>query len=58
MERYIEQIRIKKAKEFLKSADIKIFEVSEKVGYINPNYFAKVFKKHTGLAPAGFKERM
>lgn len=53
---YITQVRIDKAKELLKSQDLKIFEIAEMVGYPNPRYFSKVFKKLTGLHPSQYKE--
>jgi two-component system, response regulator YesN len=53
---YITKVRIEKAKELLKSPDLKIFEIAEMVGYPNPRYFSKVFKKATNLHPSQYKE--
>lgn len=53
---YITKIRIEKAKELLKSPDLKIFEIAEMVGYPNPRYFSKVFKKVTSLHPSQYKD--
>ncbi|MDF2908006.1 MAG: AraC family transcriptional regulator [Herbinix sp.] len=53
---YITKVRIEKAKELLKSPDLKIFEIAEMVGYPNPRYFSKVFKKVTNLHPSQYKE--
>lgn len=49
---YVIQIRIEKAKELLQSnQNCKIKEVAAYVGYEDPLYFSKVFKKMTGLSP-------
>ncbi|MEK3881197.1 response regulator [Paenibacillus sp. FSL M7-0420] len=52
---YITQIRIGKAKELLLTTDLKVMEISERVGYENPHYFSTVFKKTTGLHPLKFR---
>lgn len=52
---YINIIRIKKAKELLKAEEVSIKEVCFLVGYSDPNYFSKVFKKYEGYSPSEFK---
>lgn len=52
---YINMLRIKKAKELLRSDYMSIKEVGYEVGYSDPNYFSKVFKKYEGLSPKEFK---
>ena len=52
---YINMIRIRKAKELLKKNDMSIKEVSYSVGYSDPNYFSKVFKKYEGYSPKEYK---
>lgn len=52
---YLLEIRMKKAMELIRSKDIKIYEVSDKVGYSNAQYFSVCFKKYTGFSPSEFK---
>lgn len=54
---YITEIRIERAKEFLKDRRTKLYEVAELVGYNDANYFSKTFKKLTGLNPSEFREK-
>lgn len=54
---YIVEVRIEKSKEYLKDNRLKLFEVAKNVGYSEANYFAKVFKKLTGLTPSEYRER-
>lgn len=52
---YITKVRIEAAKELLETTDFKVLEVAEMVGYDNPHYFSKVFKKYTGVLPVKFR---
>jgi two-component system, response regulator YesN len=47
--------RINKAKQLLKTTDMKSYEVGEHVGISDPAYFSLLFKKHTGSSPSGFR---
>jgi transcriptional regulator GlxA family with amidase domain len=42
---------LKKAKEFLLNEDIKISEISYRVGFGSPTYFSKCFHEYFGVAP-------
>lgn len=55
--RYISEYRLTKAKDLLKSPDIKINDVALKVGYSDGNYFTKIFKKETGLTPSEYRKK-
>lgn len=52
---YITRTKMEYAKSLLLNDDLKIYEISKKVGYENPNYFAKVFKKSFGISPQDFR---
>lgn len=52
---YITRTKMEYAKSLLVNDDFKIYEISKKVGYENPNYFAKVFKKSFGVSPQDFR---
>ncbi len=54
--KYLTMFRLEKAKELLRTTDIKIVTVSEMVGYLNSSYFCLLFKNHTGKTPAKFRE--
>ncbi|MCR8659587.1 response regulator transcription factor [Paenibacillus endoradicis] len=54
---YLIDIRIDKAKQFLINyPHMKNYEISQSVGYSDPVYFQKLFKKVTGLTPREYKE--
>ena len=49
---YLNNIRLDKAKELIKSTNLLISEIAEKVGYKDTSYFTQIFKKQTGFAPS------
>ncbi|KGE19303.1 response regulator [Paenibacillus wynnii] len=53
---YIIEIRIRKAKQLLKnSPDLKVHEIGSEVGYPDPAYFNKLFKRVVGVTPNEYK---
>lgn len=53
---YLTEIRIAKAKEFLGDYSLKIYAVSDMVGYSDPKYFSKVFKQAVGVTPKEYRK--
>ncbi len=53
---YLNQVRIKRAKELLKETNMVILDIAIYVGYEDQSYFSKVFKKNTGQTPYQFKK--
>lgn len=52
---YINEVRIEKAKEFLRKPEYKISEVAEAVGYDKMNAFLYFFKESTGMTPGEYR---
>lgn len=53
---YIIEIRLRKAKYLLKNAlDLKVHEIGAEVGYGDPAYFNKLFKRVVGVTPNEYK---
>lgn len=52
---YLTKVRIEKAKELLKSTELKTYKISELVGYSNSRYFSDVFQKNVGVTPTTFR---
>ncbi|WP_320129260.1 response regulator [uncultured Sphaerochaeta sp.] len=53
---YLQDIRIKQAKQLLTETTHSISEISQKVGYHDPKHFAKVFKKACKIKPNEFRK--
>lgn len=56
--KYLTSIRISKAKELLESTSCPVNEIGSIVGYDNPLYFSRIFKKQTGLSPATYRKAL
>ncbi|WP_282936459.1 helix-turn-helix domain-containing protein [Paenibacillus sp. RC67] len=52
---YLTDLRMEKAKEMLRNSELKINEVSEKVGYQH-SYFNRIFKKYEGVTPSQYRD--
>ena len=53
---YLIRIRMEQAKKMLADTDKKTYEVSEDVGYDDPSYFGRLFKKYTGFTPIEYRD--
>lgn len=53
---YLTKIRMERAKTYLLTNRYKNYEVSEMLGYKNPDYFCRLFKNYFGVTPSEFKK--
>ena len=54
---YIHLVRLEKAKNMLLSSNYSISEIALAVGYPDPYYFSRLFRKKTGISPSEYKKR-
>ncbi|MDY8021682.1 response regulator transcription factor [Paenibacillus polymyxa] len=54
---YIIRMRMERALYLLKYSNKKIYEITTELGYQNPQYFSKMFKKHYGMTPHEFRDQ-
>ena len=53
---YLTNFRVNEAKKLLKDRNISVKDVGMRVGYYDSNYFAKVFKRITGMIPSEYRD--
>lgn len=53
---FIRIVRMKKAGELLHISNTSVAEVAFKVGYSDPDYFSRIFKKHFGKTPSEYQK--
>lgn len=53
---YLNRLRIEKAKIFLDTTSLKVYEIAIKVGFQNAEHFSRSFKKYVGMSPKKYKQ--
>jgi len=52
---YLHRIRIEKAIEYLLTTDLSVSQIGQNVGFMNDNYFIKIFKRMMGTTPSQYR---
>lgn len=55
---YLSNFRVEKAKQLLEDITINVKEISDRVGYRDSNYFAKIFKRIVGVTPSDYRRKV
>ena len=56
LNRYIRVFRMEKAKELLCSTNMKVAQISERVGFANVSYFCRSFREYYGSSPESYRK--
>lgn len=56
--RYIVSLRITNAQVLLETTDYNVTEIGNIVGYDNPLYFSRIFKKQKGVSPSEYRAQL
>lgn len=54
---YIQTLRIEEAKQMLESSTDTVEEIGAAVGYEDPTFFRRLFKRSTGVTPSRYRQR-
>ncbi|XID90517.1 helix-turn-helix domain-containing protein [Paenibacillaceae bacterium WGS1546] len=54
---YLTQLRIEKAKDMMGEPHLSLKCIGRSIGYRDPNYFSRVFRKTVGVSPSQFREQ-
>jgi len=54
---YLIRLRMEQAKKYLLSTHQTVSEIAALVGYDNPLYFSRLFKKHEGVSPLQYRQK-
>lgn len=55
---YLLELRVEEAKKLLRQTDLRMYEISEKVGIRNANYFVSQFEKLEKLSPMEYRNKL
>lgn len=53
---YLRECRMEKAKKLMDEGVKNLYNIAERVGYSDPHYFSKCFKKYFGISPSKYME--
>lgn len=54
---YIMQVRIRRARELLRSTELPISNIAINTGFLAPNYFTRVFRRLVGTTPSEYRKK-
>ena len=54
--KYVNKLRIEKAKELLKQSSNPVAEIARQVGIEDSYYFSRLFKKYAGVSPKSYRD--
>ncbi|MBL4934764.1 response regulator [Clostridium sp. YIM B02515] len=52
---YITKVKMERAKKMLAESENRSYEIADKLGYNDPEYFSKLFKKYSGVSPIEYR---
>ena len=55
---YMTRTRINRSVELLRETNMRVNDISRKVGYENPSHYCAVFRKFMGMTPNQFRDRL
>lgn len=54
---YLSRLKVQWAKQLLEVTDMPVSQISDELGFNEPGYFIKIFKKHEHLTPALYRKK-
>ncbi|MCH5585548.1 helix-turn-helix domain-containing protein [Shimazuella sp. AN120528] len=54
--KFLQETRIKKAKQLLQKSNFSMIEISRLVGFQSPSHFSMIFKRYANMSPNHFRE--
>ena len=56
--RYVRQLRFERACDLLRNTNMPLWRIATEVGYDNPDYFLRAFKKETGVSAGKYRRKI
>lgn len=57
IKQYLAEYRIDVSRQLLKDRQTKLSEVARLSGFVDANYFTKIFRRHVGMTPSEYREK-
>ena len=56
--RYLIGLRMERAQELLRTSDLSVTQICQRVGFHSLSHFTTTFHRHTGATPTGYRRRL
>ncbi|WP_238916963.1 response regulator [Clostridium sp. YIM B02555] len=53
---YMTKVKMERAKKMLRECEDRSYEIADKLGYRDPEYFSKLFKKYSSMSPTEYRK--
>ncbi|MFD0717484.1 response regulator [Paenibacillus sp. GCM10027626] len=53
---YVQQVRLNEARVLLRTTDLKVYEIADRVGIPNSRYFSRLFSEYAGFTPLDYRK--
>ena len=54
---FLRQVRMQRAQQLIARSKMTVSEIAYSIGFTDPKYFTKCFKKVTGMTPSEYREK-
>ena len=54
---YVTELRLSRAKQLLDTTDLRMYEISERIGYNNTEHFNRMFRKNFQISPSDYRKQ-
>ena len=55
--RYLIRLRMERAQELLRTSELTVTQICQRVGFHSLSHFTTTFRRHTGTTPTGYRRR-
>lgn len=57
VQEWINEVVVIEAKRCLKTSDMSVFQISERLHFMTPSSFVRFFRQHTGFTPLEYRKK-
>lgn len=54
---FFQELKMKEACKLLRSTELYIYQIGQRLGYQDPYYFSRIFRKVVGVSPTEYQEK-
>lgn len=54
---YLTSVRLERARRLIETTNLKMYEISDRIGYNNVEHFNRMFKKHFAISPSDYRKQ-